>query len=241
MATLSANAQGLKYPVAPHDNTVDTYFGEQVADPFRPLEDDNSAATKAWVNAENTLTRSYLDKMPQRNQYLKRLKEVSNYEKVYSPFEKHGKWYVYRNDGLQDQAVLYQMDKLGGEQRVFLDPNKLSDDGTVAQKSISFSHDGKYFAYVISRNGSDWEEIYVKDVATGKLLDDHIVWAKFTDAAWQGNGFYYSAYDAPEQGHETSAKNSIQKVYYHKLGTPQSQDICSIRIQPIRSASMEWA
>lgn len=225
MTATTAMAQKLKYPEAPHDNTVDTYFGEKVADPFRPLEDDNSEATAKWIKEENALTRSYLDKMPQRSQYLKRLKEVSNYEKVYTPFEKHGKWYVYRNNGLQNQAVLYQMDKLGGEQRVFLDPNKLSTDGTVALKSISFSNDGKYLAYVISRNGSDWEEIYVKDVATGKLLDDHIVWAKFTDAAWQGDGFYYSAYDAPEQGHETSAKNSVQKVYYHKLGTPQSQDV----------------
>ena len=225
MTATTAMAQKLKYPEAPHDNTVDTYFGEKVADPFRPLEDDNSEATAKWVKEENALTRSYLDKMPQRSQYLKRLKEVSNYEKVYTPFEKHGKWYVYRNNGLQNQAVLYQMDKLGGEQRVFLDPNKLSTDGTVALKSISFSNDGKYLAYVISRNGSDWEEIYVKDVATGKLLDDHIVWAKFTDAAWRGDGFYYSAYDAPEQGHETSAKNSVQKVYYHKLGTPQSQDV----------------
>ena len=225
MTATTAMAQKLKYPEAPHDNTVDTYFGEKVADPFRPLEDDNSEATAKWVKEENALTRSYLDKMPQRSQYLKRLKEVSNYEKVYTPFEKHGKWYVYRNNGLQNQAVLYQMDRLGGEQRVFLDPNKLSTDGTVALKSISFSNDGKYLAYVISRNGSDWEEIYVKDVATGKLLDDHIVWAKFTDAAWQGDGFYYSAYDAPEQGHETSAKNSVQKVYYHKLGTPQSQDV----------------
>ena len=225
MTATTAMAQKLKYPEAPHDNIVDTYFGEKVADPFRPLEDDNSEATAKWVKEENALTRSYLDKMPQRSQYLKRLKEVSNYEKVYTPFEKHGKWYVYRNNGLQNQAVLYQMDKLGGEQRVFLDPNKLSTDGTVALKSISFSNDGKYLAYVISRNGSDWEEIYVKDVATGKLLDDHIVWAKFTDAAWQGDGFYYSAYDAPVQGHETSAKNSVQKVYYHKLGTPQSQDV----------------
>lgn len=225
MTATTAMAQKLKYPEAPHDNTVDTYFGEKVADPFRPLEDDNSEATAKWIKEENALTRSYLDKMPQRSQYLKRLKEVSNYEKVYTPFEKHGKWYVYRNNGLQNQAVLYQMDKLGGEQRVFLDPNKLSTDGTVALKSISFSNDGKYLAYVISRNGSDWEEIYVKDVATGKLLDDHIVWAKFTDAAWQGDGFYYSAYDAPEQGHETSAKNSVQKVYYHKLGTLQSQDV----------------
>ena len=225
MTATTAMAQKLKYPEAPHDNIVDTYVGEKVADPFRPLEDDNSEATAKWVKEENALTRSYLDKMPQRSQYLKRLKEVSNYEKVYTPFEKHGKWYVYRNNGLQNQAVLYQMDKLGGEQRVFLDPNKLSTDGTVALKSISFSNDGKYLAYVISRNGSDWEEIYVKDVATGKLLDDHIVWAKFTGAAWQGDGFYYSAYDAPEQGHETSAKNSVQKVYYHKLGTPQSQDV----------------
>lgn len=225
MTTTSALAQGLKYPEAPHDNTVDNYFGEQVADPYRPLEDDTSAATEAWVQAENRLTRSQLDKMPQRGQYLKRLKELTNYERVYAPFEKHGKWYVYRNNGLQNQSVLYQMDRLGGQQRVFLDPNKLSADGTVALKSISFSHDGKHFAYVISRNGSDWEEIYVMDVATGKLLDDHIVWAKFTSASWLGDGFYYSAYDAPEQGRETSAKNSVQKVYYHKLGTPQSEDV----------------
>lgn len=225
MTALSAAAQGLHYPVAPHDATVDTYFGEEVADPYRPLEDDNSEATVQWVKAENAVTRSYLDKIPQRTKFLQRLRQVLNYEKVYTPSFEHGKWYVYRNDGLQNQAVLYQMDRLGGEQRVFLDPNKLSKDGTVALKGTSFSHDGKYFAYVISRNGSDWEEIYVKDVATGKLLDDHIVWVKFTSAAWQGDGFYYSAYDAPEQGHETSAKNSIQKVYYHKLGTPQSKDI----------------
>lgn len=236
MASISVNAQTLKYPDAPHDNTVDVYFGQQVADPFRPLEDDNSPTTEAWVEAENKLTRSCLDKMPQRGQYLKRLKEVVNYEKVYSPFYQHGKWYVYRNNGLQNQSVLFQMDKLGGEQRVFLDPNTLSDDGTVALKSISFSHDGRYFAYVISRSGSDWEEIYVMDVESGKLLSDHITWAKFTSAAWQGHGFYYSAYDAPEPGHETSAKNSVQKIYYHKLGTPQSADVLFYQnpVQPLR-------
>lgn len=225
MTATTASAQRLTYPVAPHDSTVDTYFGVRVADPYRPLEDDNSAATEAWVTAENALTRGYLDKMPQRAQYLKRLKQVSNYEKVYAPFEEHGKWYVYRNDGLQNQAVLYQMDSPGGERRVFLDPNSLSDDGTVALKAVSFSHDGKYVAYVVSRNGSDWEEIYVRDVATGRQLSDHIVWAKFTDAAWRGDGFYYSAYDAPEQGRETSAKNSVQKVYYHRIGTPQADDV----------------
>ena len=216
--------QSLKYPVAPKDNTVDEYFGVKVADPFRPLENDTSAATAAWVKAENAVTDAYMTKIPQRAKYLRRLKQVANYEKVYTPFEKNGKWYVYKNNGLQNQAVLYQMDKLGGEARVFLDPNKLSDDGTVALKSISFSHDGKYFAYVISRSGSDWEEIYVIDVKTQKLLDDHIVWAKFTNAEWCGDGFYYSAYDAPEKGKETSAKNEIQKVYYHKMGTSQSQD-----------------
>ena len=216
--------QTLRYPVAPKDNTVDEYFGVKVADPFRPLENDTSAAIAAWVKAENAVTDAYMTKIPQRAKYLRRLKQVANYEKVYTPFEKNGKWYVYKNNGLQNQAVLYQMDKLGGEARVFLDPNKLSDDGTVALKSISFSHDGKYFAYVISRSGSDWEEIYVIDVKTQKLLDDHIVWAKFTNAEWCGDGFYYSAYDAPEKGKETSAKNEIQKVYYHKMGTSQSQD-----------------
>lgn len=223
-AFINVSAQQLRYPMAPHDSTTDTYFGVKVADPFRPLEDDKSPATEAWVKAENQLTRSYLDKMPQRPQLLKRLKEVCNYGRVYTPFKEHGKWYVYRNNGVQNQSVLYQMNELGGKETVFLDPNTLSTDGTVALKSIDFSHDGRYLAYVISRNGSDWEEIYVMDVNTRQLLKDHIVWAKFTDAAWRGDGFYYSAYDAPEQGHETSAKNSVQKVYYHKLGTPQSSD-----------------
>lgn len=222
---MAVDGQTVRYPQAPKDGTVDEYFGVKVADPFRPLEDDTCAATAAWVEAENRVTNAYLAKIPQRDKYLRRLKQVVNYEKVYTPFEKNGKWYVYKNNGMQNQAVLYQMDRLGGEQRVFLDPNKLSDDGTVALKNISFSNDGRYFAYVISRSGSDWEEIYVMDVKTGKLLPDHIVWAKFTGADWLGDGFYYSAYDAPEKGKETSAKNEVQKVYYHKMGTPQSEDV----------------
>ena len=222
---MAVDGQAVRYPQAPKDGTVDEYFGVKVADPFRPLEDDTCAATAAWVEAEDRVTNAYLAKIPQRDKYLRRLKQVVNYEKVYTPFEKNGKWYVYKNDGMQNQAVLYQMDRLGGEQRVFLDPNKLSDDGTVALKNISFSNNGRYFAYVISRSGSDWEEIYVMDVKTGKLLPDHIVWAKFTGADWQGDGFYYSAYDAPEKGKETSAKNEVQKVYYHKMGTPQSEDV----------------
>lgn len=212
---------------APKDNTVDVYFGEKVADPYRWLEDDMSAQTAKWVDAENAVTRKYLDNIPMRKNILKRLKETANYEKIGIPFKRQGKWYVYRNNGLQNQSVLYQMDSPtadASKQRVWLDPNALSTDGTVALKGIYFSHNGRYMAYVISRSGSDWEEIYVKDCQTGRDIDDHIVWAKFTGATWLGDGFYYSAYDAPEKGRETSAKNSVQKIYYHKIGTPQSED-----------------
>ena len=226
LSTTDAMAQ-LKYPATAKDNTVDEYFGEKVADPYRWLENDTSAATAEWVREENLVSRKYLDNIPMRKAILKRLKETANYEKRGMTFERGGKWYAYRNDGLQNQAVLYQMNRYDApvsEWRVWLDPNTLSTDGTVALKNTTFSHDGKYMAYVISRNGSDWEEIYVKDVATGKTLDDHIVWAKFTKATWVGNGFYYSAYDAPEKGKETSAKNAVQKIYYHRIGTPQSDD-----------------
>ncbi len=225
MTSLTMMGQTLQYPKAPKDGTTDEYFGVKVADPFRPLENDTSAITAAWVKAENDVTNAYLAQIPQRAKYLKRLKEVSNYAKEYTPFEKNGKWYVYKNNGLQNQAVLYQMDKLGGEARVFLDPNQLSEDGTVALRGISFSHDGRYFAYTISRSGSDWEEIYVMDVNTRQTLSDHIVWAKFTGAEWCGDGFYYSAYDAPQKGKETSEMNEVHKVYYHKMGTPQSEDV----------------
>lgn len=226
LSSIDAVAQ-ITYPKAHKDNTVDVYFGEKVADPYRWLEDDMSAQTAEWVDAENAVTRKYLDNIPMRKNILKRLKETANYEKIGIPFKRQGKWYVYRNNGLQNQSVLYQMDSPtadASKQRVWLDPNTLSTDGTVALKGIYFSHNGKYMAYVISRSGSDWEEIYVKDCQTGRDIDDHIVWAKFTGATWLGDGFYYSAYDAPEKGRETSAKNSVQKIYYHKIGTPQSED-----------------
>ena len=226
LSSIDAVAQ-IAYPKAHKDNTVDVYFGEKVADPYRWREDDMSAQTAEWVDAENAVTRKYLDNIPMRKNILKRLKETANYEKIGIPFKRQGKWYVYRNNGLQNQSVLYQMDSPtadASKQRVWLDPNTLSTDGTVALKGIYFSHNGRYMAYVISRSGSDWEEIYVKDCQTGRDIDDHIVWAKFTGATWLGDGFYYSAYDAPEKGRETSAKNSVQKIYYHKIGTPQSED-----------------
>ena len=225
LTATTMTAQKKIYPNAPKDGTVDTYFGVKIPDPFRPLEADRSKETAEWVAAENKITNEYLAKIPFRGKLLKRLKEVADYEKVGAPFKKNGKWYVFKNNGLQNQSVLYQMDELGGALHEFLDPNKLSTDGTVALQGISFSKDGRYMAYVISRSGSDWQEIYVKDVATGELLSDHIEWAKFGGAQWGGNGFYYSAYDAPEKGKEYSSKNEVHKVYYHKIGTPQGQDV----------------
>jgi len=219
-----AEQQKLMYPKTATVDSVDVYFGEKVSDPYRWLENDTSAATAAWVKAENKVTNDYFSKISFRKALLKRLEKVANYEKIGTPFKKYGKYYFSKNDGLQNQSVLYVQDSLNGEPRVFLDPNKLSDDGTVALTGISFSHDGKYTAYTISRSGSDWTEIYVMETESGKKLDDHIQWAKFTDASWQGDGFYYSAYDAPVKGKEFSNVNENHKIYYHKIGTPQSQD-----------------
>ncbi|MGP1465102.1 MAG: prolyl oligopeptidase family serine peptidase [Prevotella koreensis] len=240
LTATTMSAQSIVYPKAPKDGTTDTYFGVKVSDPYRPLEADRSQETTAWVEAENKVTNAYLAKIPFRAKLLKRLKEVADFEKVGTPFKKNGKWYVYKNNGLQNQSVLYQMDDLNGTLHEFLDPNKLSDDGTVALQNTSFSKDGKYMAYVISRSGSDWQEIYVMDVATGELLTDHIEWAKFGGPQWCGNGFYYSAYDAPEKGKEFSSKNEVHKVYYHKIGTKQSDDVLFYQnpVHPLRFYSV---
>ena len=228
MVMMSASlmqAQHLQYPQAAKDGTVDEYFGEKVSDPYRWLENDTSAQTAAWVEAENKVTNAYLQKIPFRKKLLKRLTELSSYERIGAPFKQNGKWYFYRNDGLQNQYVIYVKDQLDGEPRVFLDPNKLSTDGTVALKSLDFSHNGRWAAYAISRSGSDWQEFFVIDLATGELTDDHIEWAKFSDASWLGDGFYYSAYDRPTEGKEFSNVNAGHKIYYHKIGTPQSDDV----------------
>lgn len=227
--TMLVSANGamaqIVYPKTAKDTVVDEYFGTKVSDPYRWLENDTSMRTAHWVEEENKVTEEYFSKISLRGKLLSRLKQLANYEKIGTPFKKHGRYYFYKNDGLQNQYVIYTCDKIGDEPHVFLDPNKLSDGGTVALKSISFSNDGKYLAYAISRSGSDWQEFYVMDVASGKLLSDHIQWAKFSGASWQGDGFYYSAYDAPEKGKELSDVNEVQKVYYHKVGTPQSEDI----------------
>ena len=236
IATNLLQAQSLQYPKAAKDGTVDEYFGVKVADPYRWLENDTSAQTAAWVEAENKVTNAYLQKIPFREKLLKRLTELSNYEKIGAPRKRHGKWYFFRNNGLQNQYVMYQMDELGGEPRVFLDPNTLSTDGTVALKGVYFSNNGRWAAYSISRSGSDWEEFFVIDLKTGQLTSDHIEWAKFSGAAWRGDGFYYSAYDRPTEGKEFSNVNAGHKIYYHKIGTPQSDDVLFYQnpTQPMR-------
>ena len=226
MIVLAACRPGTKivYPVAEKGNTVDTYFGTEVPDPYRWLENDTSQATAAWVEAENKVTAEYIAQIPFRNQIKQRLTELTNYEKIASLYKKKGKYYFFKNSGLQNQSVFYVKDSLDGEAKVLLDPNTLSDDGTVALSDLSFSNDGKYLAYSISRSGSDWREIYVIDLATGQRLDDHIRWAKFSGAAWKGEGFYYSAYEAPQAGKEFSNVNENHKIYYHLLGSPQADD-----------------
>ena len=216
----------LSYPAAPSDGTVDTIFGMTVPDIYRPLENDTAAETLAWVEAENAVTEAYLSQIPFRSKINSRLTDLTNYlKRGLSYRDNDGMFYFYENDGLKNQSVLYRKPSLDSEEReVFLDPNALSDDGTVALTGVTQSKDGKYTAYTISRSGSDWTEIYVMDTKTKELLPDHIEWAKFTGAAWDGDGFYYSAYPAPEEGKEFSNANQNHLVYYHKIGTPQSED-----------------
>ena len=214
----------LQYPQARTVETVDDYFGLQVADPYRWLEDENSAETKEWVKSQNKITDDYLSQIPFREDLRSRLTVLNNYTKKGMPWRGNdGRLYQSVNDGLKNQAVIMVTDN-GGE-RVFLDPNTLSEDGTVALTGIFQSPDGKYTAYTISRSGSDWSEIYVMETSTGKLLDDHIEWAKFTDAQWHGDGFFYSAYPRPDGGRDFTASNEGHNIYYHKIGTSQSEDV----------------
>ncbi len=220
------NYLSIPYPVAPSDATEDTYFGIKVNDPFRPLENDTAAATLQWVQQENALTNAYLMQIPFRNAVKDRLTQLNDYPKHGLPSrENDGLIYFFENDGLKNQSLLYHVTRLGDTPELFLDPNTLSADGTVALTGVFQSPSGKYTAYTISRSGSDWTEIYVMETASKKLLSDHIEWAKFTGASWIGDdGFIYSAYARPESGKEFSNANEFHKIYYHKIGTPQSKD-----------------
>ncbi len=212
------------YPVTETIDQTDEYFGTEVKDPFRWLEDDRSQKTVDWVDAQNKYTFDFLDKIPFREKIKQRLTKLWNYEKSSAPFQRGDYYYFYKNDGLQNQSVLFRMKNLKGKKtEVFLDPNKLNAAGTAALGGIDFSKDGKYMAYGINDAGSDWLTIYIKDTKTGENLSEKLEWCKFTGMAWAGDGFYYSRYDAPE-GSELSAKNEYHKVYYHTVNTPQSED-----------------
>jgi prolyl oligopeptidase len=215
----------ITYPFARKDTTVsDNYFNTLVKDPYRWLEDDQSAETKEWVQKQNLVTFGYLGQIPYRNQIKTRLSKIFDYEKFGNPFKKAGKYYFFKNDGLQNQSVLYGQDKLEGDAQVVLDPNTFSADGTASLQEFDFSKDGRYMAYAVSKGGSDWRSILIKDLQNGQLLDDKIEWAKFTSIAWQGDGFYYTRYPEPKKGDELKGANNFGAVWYHKIRTPQSED-----------------
>ena len=221
---ISCADQSIKYPVTQKEDVKDTYFETEVEDPYRWLEDDNSEETAEWVKAQNEVTFGYLETLPNRDKIKQRLTELMDYPKYGTPFKKAGKYFFFKNDGLQNQSVLYMTETLDGEPKVVLDPNTLSEDGTVAYSGGKISEDGKYLVYKISRSGSDWNEIFVKNIETGEMLEDHIMWVKFSGVSWYEDGFYYCGYDKPEEGSELSKANEFHKVYYHKLGTSQAED-----------------
>ncbi len=215
----------LVYPEAPRGTVTDNYFGTTVADPYRWMEDVDSPLTTAWVKAEGDLTRSYLDAIPQRTAIRDAYRKLLNYEKVSAPFHQGAWWFFSRNTGLQNQSVLFVRNGEHGTPRVLLDPNTLAADGTVALAATRFSHDGKLLAYATQSSGADWQTWHVKDVATGKDRPDTLQWSKFSGASWTGDtGFYYEAYDPPQAGDATLSALGAQKMYYHRLGTPQSAD-----------------
>lgn len=224
--TLSMNAQNQKkaeYPKTRRTETTDTYFGTTVADPYRWLEDDRSAETAAWVKAENEVTFSYLSQIPFRDKIRAKMEKLWNYERVSAPFHEGDYMYYYKNDGLQNQAVLYRKDK-NGKEEIFLDPNTFSKDGTSSLGEVSFTKDGSLAAYSVSEGGSDWRTIYVIDTKTKKQVGNPVREVKFTGMAWKGNeGFFYSTYDKPE-GSLMSARTDQHKLYYHKLGSDQKTD-----------------
>jgi prolyl oligopeptidase len=214
----------LAYPETKTVDQKDDYHGTSVADPYRWLEDDHSAETKAWVEAENKVTFDYLAKIPFRDKIKDQLEKVYNYPKYSSPFRKGSYYYFYKNDGLQNQSVLYRQQGLSGSPELVMDPNKLSADGTSRLMQFELSKDGKHAAYALSKGGSDWEEIYVMDMQTLKTTTDHVEWVKVSGIAWQGDGFYYSRYPAPDKGKELSTKNENHQVFFHKVGETQDKD-----------------
>ncbi|MDA3879884.1 MAG: prolyl oligopeptidase family serine peptidase [Prolixibacteraceae bacterium] len=216
--------QSIDYPETRKDAVKDTIFGVEIEDPYRWLEDDNSEETAQWVEAQNKVTFEYLESLPGREKIKNRLTELWDYPKTGTPFNVSGRWFIFKNDGLQNQSVLYTMESPDDEPELIMDPNTLSDDGTVAFSGMDVSPEGKYLVYKIARSGSDWNEIFVMDIETRELLDDHIEWVKFSGVSCYADGFFYSAYEQPQTGQELSVSNQGQKIYFHKYGTKQEQD-----------------
>jgi prolyl oligopeptidase len=212
------------YPLTKKSDQTDEYFGTKIPDPYRWLEDDMSENTAQWVKEQNEVTFSFLSKIPFRDKIKDRLKEVWNFPKYSTPFKKGKRYYFYKNDGVQNQSVLYFLDSLNSEPKILLDPNTFSEDGTVALTNFAVSKDGNFAAYGISKAGSDWKEFFVMDLVTGKKLNDHLKNIKFSGISWKNNGFYYTRYDIPENANAFSMKNEFSKVYYHVVGTEQKED-----------------
>jgi prolyl oligopeptidase len=225
MTSCVENIEHFNYPQAKKVDSIDTYFGHEVTDPYRWLEDDNSTETAEWVKAENEVTHSYLSEIPFREDLKNRLSEIWNYPKYGVPFKKGDNYFFFKNDGVQNQSVMYITQNLNEEAKVLLDPNTLATDGTIALAGMGISKDGKYLGYSTASGGSDWNEIYVMEIESRKMLKDHIKWVKFSGISWWKDGFFYSAYDAPNEGDELSGQNQFHKVFYHKLGQDQSEDI----------------
>jgi prolyl oligopeptidase len=224
VSTIPAAGQSLNYPVTRKSDQVDDYHGTRVADPYRWLEDDNSAETLAWVQAENEVTFAYLNKISYRAQVKHRLEELFNYAKYTSPFRRGDAYFFFKNDGLQNQNVLYIQNRLDAAPEMLLDPNKFSEDGTSRLGIFDISKDGRYIAYGISTGGSDWQEIHVMEITSRKALPDTLKWIKASNVGWSGNGFFYSRYPAPDSAHELSSKNIFHTVYFHRVGTSQAED-----------------
>src|SRR5262249_5647484 len=214
------------YPQAKKADQVDDYHGTKVADPYRWLENPDTEESRAWIEAENKITFGFLNEIPERERIKTRLTKLWNFEKYSSPFKESGRYFYFKNDGLQNQDVLYSLKSLDEVPSVLLDPNTLSKDGTVALSELAVSDDAKHLAYSLSVAGSDWQEWKVREVETGKDLSDQIKWSKFSRASWtrDGKGFFYSRYDEPNEKTKLEDANYFHKLYFHRLGTPQTED-----------------
>ncbi|MHC0064669.1 prolyl oligopeptidase family serine peptidase [Nostoc sp. UIC 10890] len=221
------SAKSLTYPSSYKSNQVDNYHGTSVADPYRWLEDPDSEETRTWIEAQNQVTFGYLSEISAKEKIKQRLTKLWDYEKYGIPFKEGERYFYFKNDGLQNQSVLYTLKTLDDQPKVLLDPNKLSEDGTIALAGLSISEDGKLLAYGLSSSGSDWQEWKVRDIETGEDLQDHLKWIKFSGASWthDNQGFFYSRYDEPNEKTQLEDVNYYQKLYYHQLGKPQSEDI----------------